>query len=385
MLSLALGFALLTRQGQPPRLRTVLPNRAVILVEPVAHAHIISLNLWAASKGVEERPETHGLRHLMEHIIALGPKRDIDLRLETVGGSLRAATYRDGTQIEVDVPPDQLQLGLDAIDEMLQPLQVTPDQIATESKVIDQEQGLMSDEALLTGAAWQTAYGDDALDPFGDMEVIGSATPADLEAIHKREFAAQNLVLVISGPVELDGATGKASDILTPLPKLDEYSARERPQGHGGQATVQAYGQARAATVPAFDTVKTMSTLAAALAVASRLDDCYVTYTPSMQNGLVIVGRTESNQGLGAYIDGLDDPAMGTLFGPGKTLAAAWVDRQLHSPNRIGYIRGLLLCQDISARPEAMLDAIQRMTFNDFKQGMAALKSPNAVDVRGTE
>lgn len=385
MLSLAIGLTLLrTRQGEPPRLRTILPNQSTILIEPVPHSHIISLQLWAAAKGVGERAETHGLRHLMEHIIALGPKRDLDERLESVGGTLTARTYRDATQIEVDVPPDQIDLGLEAISEMLQPIQVTPDQIAIESKVIDQELGLLSDDALLNTAAWKQAYGDAALDPFGDMEVIQAATPADLEAIHKHQFIAPNVVLVISGPVGLDAATSKARAILLPLPAVPDNPEKTRPVGVGGQATADAFGEARAAPVPEFASMKTVSALAAALAIASRLDDCYVTYTPSTQNGLVIVGRTESNQGLGAYIDNLDDAAMGALYAPGKSLAAAWVDRQLHSPAQIANARGLIMCQDVSAKPEMIEDTVQQMTFDDFKQGINALKSANAVSVRGT-
>ena len=385
ILGFVLSLSLMKAQQQPPRLRTILPNQSAILVEPVSNAHLISLQLWAASRGVEERPETHGLRHLLEHILALGPKRDLDSRLERIGGSIRARTYRDATQIEVDVPPDQLPLGLDAISQMLQPVQVTPDQIAIEAKVINQELGLLSDDALLTGAAWKQAYGDAALDPFGDMDVINNATPADLEAIHKRQFAAQNLVLVISGPIGLDDTTAKARAVLGPLPTLSDYTPRMRPQGAGGQVTAEAYGEARAAPVPEFGSMKTVSTLAAALAIASRLDDCYVTYTPSTQNGLVIVGRTESKLGLGAYIDGLDEGGMGALYAPAKNLATQWVKRQLRSPIQIASIRGMLMSQDASARPEAMLDAINAMTFNDFKQGCLALRGANAVEVSGSQ
>jgi len=385
ILSVALCLSVLSHQVQPPRLRTILPNRATILVEPVSNAKIVSVQLWASARGVEERTETHGLRHLLEHIIALGPGRDLDSRLETMGGSLRARTFRDATQIEVDVPKGKLALGLDAIGEMLEPLQVTPDQIKIGAKVIDQELALLSDDALLTGAAWKQAYGDDALDPFGDMEVIQNATPEDLEAVHKRQFAAQNLVLVISGPVGLDDATAKARAVLEPLPRLTEYQARLRPEGHGGQIAADAFGEARAAPVPEFASMKTVSTLAAALAVASRLDDCYVTYTPSTQNGLIILGRTESKQGLGAYIDNLDAGNLGSLYALGKALAAGWVQRQLRSPIQIASVRGLLMSQDVGDKPEMMLDTIQQMTFNDFRQGMNALKRPNAVEVAGTQ
>src|SRR6476469_6543311 len=100
MLALA-AFTLIALQVQPPRLRTVLSNNSAVLVEPMANEKTISIQLWAASRGVEERPETHGLRHLLEHVLALGPNRDLDQRLETVGGELFARTFRDGTQIEV--------------------------------------------------------------------------------------------------------------------------------------------------------------------------------------------------------------------------------------------------------------------------------------------
>jgi hypothetical protein len=385
MIAVALGLSLLTSQTQPDRLRTILPNESVILVEPVANSRIISLQLWASARGVEERSETHGLRHLLEHILVLGPKRDLDYRLESVGGSIRARTYRDATQIEVDVPVGQMELGLRAISEMLQPVQTTPDQIATEARIIDQEMGLLSDDALLSGAAWRQAFGDAALDPLGDLEVIRHATPADLEAIRRRQFAAQNLVFVISGPVGLDDTTSMARRILGPLPSMTRYQARERTAGAGGQITAKAFGEARAAVVSRYDSMKTVSALAAALSVASRLDDCYVTYTPTTQNGLVILGRTDSKGGLGAFIDGLNEGKMGDLFSHGKTLATGWVQRQMRSPIQIGGIRGLLLSQNVGARPEMMLETIRLMSFNDFKAGVKSLQRPSAVEVEGTQ
>ena len=376
---------LISAQVQPPRLRTILPNAATIIVEPMSNARVISVQLWASAKGVEERPETHGLRHLMEHIIALGPNRDLDRRLEMQGGVIRARTYRDATQIEVDVPPGRLDLALNAISEMLQPINVTQDQINTETKIIDQELGLLSDDALLSAAAWQGAYGDDALDPFGDSEVMKNATPMDLEAIHARQFAAHNLSLVIVGPVGLDDATGKARPLLATLQKLDPYPLRQRPDGHPGQATTPGYGEARAATVPGFDSKRTVSALAAALAMASRLDDCYVTYTPTTQNGLIIFGRTDSNRGLGNYVDSLDAGAIAALFEPGKALARGWVNRQLRTPQSVGYIRGLISCQDAVDRPESMLDTINSMTYDDFLKGVKAFRKGAGVEVTGNQ
>ncbi len=385
MLPLAVAVALFTTQGQPPRLRTVLPNNSTILVEPMPNEKTISIQLWAASRGVEERPEIHGLRHLMEHIIALGPNRDIDQRLETVGGTLSARTFRDATQIEIDVPASQLSLGLEAMSEMLKPIQVTPEQIAIEAKIIDQEGGLREDDNLLNEAAWDRAYGQTALDPFGDIEVIRAATPADLEAVRKREFIASNLVLVVTGPVDLDGATSQAAQLLTALPKTDFVARKDRHDGTPGDTQAAAYGEARAALVPGYASMRTVCALAAALGIGTQLDDCYVTYTPSLSNGLVILGRTDSNKGLELYIDGLDQAAMSGLYNRGKALAAGWVRRQMNSPSGVGHIRGLLLSQDLGARPETMLDSINSMTYSQFVAGVNLFKIHNSISVEGSQ
>src|SRR5665213_4422706 len=96
MLSLfACILATQAQVDQHPRLRTILPNGAAILVERVPGAKDLSVDLFAASRGTEESPISNGLRHLLEHLIAKGPNGDIDRRLETAGAFLSAETSRD--------------------------------------------------------------------------------------------------------------------------------------------------------------------------------------------------------------------------------------------------------------------------------------------------
>jgi len=81
MLSFAAGLALLfSPPQQPPRLRTLLDNGAVVLVEPVPSA-TISVQLFASSKYAPETAASHGYRHLLEHLIARGDGT-LDRRLE---------------------------------------------------------------------------------------------------------------------------------------------------------------------------------------------------------------------------------------------------------------------------------------------------------------
>lgn len=369
-------------QGQPARLRTVLPNHAAVLVEPMP-SPTISLQLWSASKGVDERLETHGLRHLMEHILALGPARDVDRRLETEGGSLVARTYRDATQLEITVPSGKLSLALAVLSDLLKPLQVTHEQVQAENKIIEQEFAILDDDALLTKAAWYAAYGISALDPMGDPDVMKTATPRDLEAVRAHQFVAPNIAVVVVGPVGLDEATRDVVNLLSQLPKAPEASYRSRVEGLPGSAEAAAFGEARAAIVPSFASVETVSALAAALAVGSKLDDCYVTYTPSIRRGLVVLGRTEKKTGLGEYLDQLDQAGAAGLFDRGKILARGWVERLLHSPSGVGFLRGLLMCQGIGNRPEMMIDSIQSMRFSDFQKALNSFQRQHSVSVAG--
>src|SRR5688500_7954220 len=80
---------------QPPRLRTVLPSGAIVLVERMPAATSLSVQLFASARAVPESKQTHGWRHLLEHLVARGPKGDIDARLESQGAFMRARTLRD--------------------------------------------------------------------------------------------------------------------------------------------------------------------------------------------------------------------------------------------------------------------------------------------------
>lgn len=373
-------------QQESPRLRTALPNGALILVERMPEAKALSIQLFASSRRVPETTGTHGRRHLLEHLLALGPKRSLDQRLESNGSFLFARTYRDATQFEIAGASGQLDLALDAVAAVLQPLKVTQAEIDRELNVLAQEFGLLSDPSRLSSAAWKAGYGDDGLDPIGSLEGM-AATPQALAEVQRLHFAPDGLVLVISGPISIEQATAKAKKLLSGLKPLpDKPSLLRRGEGKPGRSEVPgAYGESRAALVKDYKDPNTAGALAAALAVASQFDQFFVTYTPSIQNGLVLVGRTDENSGLGLWIDAQTPAQLAALFPVGKMLARAWIERQLKTPAGSAYLRGLLLVQGEAHKPELMLDAIEGLTQEGFLAAMGRLgkdRSVIAVGVR---
>lgn len=365
----------------PPRLRTILPNGATVLVEKVPGAKTVWTRLFLSARGTEETPATHGQRHLLEHLVATGRDGKLDEKLEREGAFLRAQTQRDAIEFGVDAPAGKLDIALGALGEMLRLRAVTTEEIAREAGIIRQEGALMEVPTRLSAAAWGVAYGTRGLAPFGDLDAIRRTTPAALAALHRRLCAGPNLVLVVAGDVDIEKATAAAAAVVRTAPKT-EGAFTPRPPGKSGEDdAAQGFGEARALPVTGYSDPKTAATLAAALALGSELGDAFVTYTPSGRNGLVILGRAGENNGLAASI-ARKDPAA--LWERGRLLADLWLRRQTADPGANASLRGLLLAQFSEYTPDRMREAIIGMKYADFAAAVEGFQGPKAVAVVGS-
>lgn len=382
MLALALSMALL-QQDEPPRLRTICRNGAAIIVERMADEPTISVQLWASSRSVPETPQNHGWRHLMEHIVARG-KGDLDKRLETQGSYLRARTFRDAMQIEVNVGPRQLDLAISAISEILRPLQTDQAAINHEVGIMREEFATNDDPIKLAGAAWKGAFGDAGLDPLGTLEALGKATPEALKDLHRKHFYPENLVLSIAGPVDVKKTTEAALALIGVRQGATLVPTPDRPAGKPGRVEADGFGEGRAAIVGGFERPQTIGALAFALAIASGVEGSFVTYTPSTRKSLVILGQTEKIAGIGLKIDSITQDDWGRLFAIGKILARRWVERYMGSSSGVAYIRGLLLTQNHASRPEQMLDAVDQLSMAQFQEAAGAFSKEKAITVVGS-
>jgi len=334
-----------------------------------------------SARGAEETPANHGQRHLLEHLVAVGRDGNLDQRLEREGAFLTAQTLRDATEFAVDAPVGKLDLALGALGEMLRLRPLTADDIAKEARIMRQEGALLEVPARLSAAAWEVSYGLRGLAPFGDLDAIRRATPASIAALHRRLCAGPNLVVVVAGDVDLDRATTAAAALVRTAPK-EEGAFAKRAEGKGGRDdAAKGFGEARALAVPAYDEPRTVAVLAAALAIASDLDGAFVTYTPSIRPGLIVMGRVGEGSGLGAKVAVAD---AASLWNRGKLLVGQWLRRQTGDPASNASLRGLLLAQSGDASPDRMRTAIDGLTYAQFAAAVAEFKGPNAVAVVGS-
>jgi predicted Zn-dependent peptidase len=363
---------------QPPRLRTILGNGAVVLIERDASSKQLSVQLFVSAQDSPETPSTHGLRHLMEHLEAPGRDGTLDRRVEARGGFITAQTLRDATVFSLSLRPSDLEFGLRSMSEIMELGPVGHDDISREAAIIRQEQALERSPEKLSEAAWEAAYGDQGLDPSGNPDVIAAATPEQVAKLHRDSFQGRNLVLVIKGDVDLDAATAAGSEILKSSPSGPPPVFKMR-EGHAGKASADTAGEARGALVTDFNSVQTAARLAAALGIASELEGAFVTYTPSQRGGLILIGISGGAQDLAQRIDKIVPARIEAI---GRTLALRWVDRQIGSASN-GFMRGLLLVQGAGVQPETMIQNLKDMRSDDFAKGFQAFRSPNAVEVPG--
>src|SRR6201987_5842425 len=75
---------------------TRLPTGLLVVTDAMPHLETASLGVWVGSGSRDERPDEHGISHLLEHMAFKGTSRrtarQIAEEIEAVGGDLNAAT-----------------------------------------------------------------------------------------------------------------------------------------------------------------------------------------------------------------------------------------------------------------------------------------------------
>lgn len=379
-LALLAGFVCSLSQvpiDQPSRLRTILPNGAVILVERIPGSKSVALGLYASSKSAPETNATHGYRHLIEHLVARGKSGDLDRRLETAGGFLRARTLRDAICFEFTLPPTGLQTGLDAVAELIDTPIPSPEVIRQEVEILAEESAIRDASSLASQVAWHRAYGEGGLDPFGDLSVIAKATPEGLDAVRVTAFDGANLVVTVAGDLDLDRATALVSNVLKKATHANQPAHVTRKLN----ATVDEQptkGDYRALTVRGYRDPATAAALAACLAVGSEIPRGQLIYTPSGEPGMVLVGTPDSRADLQSIIGKLKP---NELFERGRELARRWVRNRMAEADGIVSFRGLLLTSAVDLKPEIMLENLETMKYAAFVAALESLQSPTAIAV----
>jgi predicted Zn-dependent peptidase len=189
---------------------TRLPSGLVVVTDAMKHLESASLGVWVGSGSRDERPDEHGISHLLEHMAFKGTARrtarQIAEQIEAVGGDLNAATSHETTAYYARVLKADVPLALDVLSDILSEPAFDPEELQREQNVIVQEIGAAEDtpDDIVFDKLQETAYPNQPVGRsiLGTPESVRSFDRRKLAAYLTRNYRAPDMVVAAAGAVD---------------------------------------------------------------------------------------------------------------------------------------------------------------------------------------
>jgi predicted Zn-dependent peptidase len=189
---------------------TRLPSGLSVVTDSMPHLQSAALGVWVGAGSRDERPDEHGISHLLEHMAFKGTKRrnarQIAETIEAVGGDLNAATSVETTGYFARVLKNDVPLALDVLADILSEPTFDPEELRREQNVIVQEIGGAEDapDDLVFDRLQETAFPKQPVGRsiLGTPESVRSFNSARLRAYLGRNYKAPDMLVAAAGAVD---------------------------------------------------------------------------------------------------------------------------------------------------------------------------------------
>lgn len=305
-------------------------NGARLFVEPMSEARQISIQLFLRADGLPVGMEQAGWRHLLEHLVAVGPDGTLDFKLENAGASLIANTLRSCTRFELLGPPGSWTVMVDSLKTLLQPRAVTKEDIQREIATLEQERaGLSPFESAFERALKHSVFGSK---PGWEL-----ATPNSLAGLWRELWTGGRAVLVVTGPVKSSEVREQLEPVLSALSPGGEQPL---PEVSHKPAPFDSKAQARTWPIPSWTTAAGLAKVAALRAVQVAAPEMRLLLSPSSASLEACLAWLELPW-LSAMVGRVRQDPKGWA-GQGLLSLRGYLESTKNSPSARGYLRGML-------------------------------------------
>ena len=198
-----------SRHGLPAPIREVLPNGMRLIIQEHRAARTVAIHLWTGVGGRDEAVGERGFSHFAEHMVFKGtetrPRGFVESDVEAVGGRTNAGTSNDYTFYYLLLPAARTQAGIALMGDMVINSSFDATELARERDVVFEEVRLGEDNprSSLGRQLYQLLYqGHPYGRPvLGDAADLKGATRETLLGYYKRHYVAENMALLVVGPV----------------------------------------------------------------------------------------------------------------------------------------------------------------------------------------
>lgn len=225
-----------TLLSPPDPSRYVLPQGALLLVEEVPSASLVSVNLFI--RGGSSQEQIPGTAHLLEHLF-FRKNNMTDLQyaqqIHQFGGSTSAQTSYDYTNYSQLVPKESFEATLTLLLQHLSEFQCTSALLAEEKPVLltEIQSRLDRPDLSLTDRMLDsvlTASVPEYHSPAGTSNSLAQLTPEILQHFFEDSYRGENWILSIAGNVKMDAVAQQVKQFLQESSKISskKISAKSR-------------------------------------------------------------------------------------------------------------------------------------------------------------
>ncbi len=196
-----------------------LPNGLKVIVKPDHTLPLISVDIFVRAGSGYEKTDESGAAHFIEHCIFKGTKTlkpgEIDETIESLGGTLNAATSRDYAHFFTTIPTDGANTAMKVLSEALQNAIFDPVEMDKERSVIMDELAINRNDLHRQAfdKLFHTALGDSPYSrPVLGIPAIMQTLPRD-EVLHfyHRMYVPQNVTVILTGDISTSSGFELAS------------------------------------------------------------------------------------------------------------------------------------------------------------------------------
>lgn len=208
-----------------PYKRKTLDNGLTVVVNRDRSSKLAAVNLLYRVGARNENPARTGFAHLFEHLMFRGTREvpSFDLPVQMASGDNNAFTNNDYTDFYITLPRDNIETALWLESDRMQGLELTPEKLATEKRVVIEEyrQRYLNqpygDQMMLLRALsyrvhpyrWATI----GLSP----DHIADATMEEVQAFYRAYYHPSNAILSISADLDEERMLELAGRWFAPL------------------------------------------------------------------------------------------------------------------------------------------------------------------------
>ncbi len=187
-----------------------LSNGIKVFYYPNLHTHSISLGLYIKTGSVYENNSNNGITHLLEHLHfrRLGKMSQDELytKMESIGSSLRAITYKDFLRFYMKIRPKFIKESISFFQEIINTVKWEEDEFEKEKQVvlcqIEDKNSYINIDSLVSETVWKDS--PLSLSIMGTRKNLINMQLDDIVEYKKCYFRPDNLAFFITGCISND-------------------------------------------------------------------------------------------------------------------------------------------------------------------------------------